>query len=62
METKINPPRNNCGERSHGPSCELKDGEKDWKHRCIVCGRKPTVHPTDLWRAVLLRRSGDDEW
>ena len=28
--------------------CSLKDGDKDYKHSCEVCGAKPTVHPTDL--------------
>jgi ribosomal protein L37E len=30
------------------PTPDLKDGDKDWETECIVCGEKPTVHPTQL--------------
>jgi hypothetical protein len=26
----------------------LRDGDKDWRVGCDVCGEKPTVHPTGL--------------
>lgn len=27
---------------------KLKDGDKNYKVKCIVCGETPTVHPTEL--------------
>lgn len=26
----------------------LKDGDKNWKDKCLNCGASPTVHPTNL--------------
>ena len=26
----------------------MKNGDKDWDTPCIVCGQKPTMHPTEL--------------
>lgn len=25
-----------------------QDGDKNWQVACLVCGEKPTVHPTEL--------------
>lgn len=27
---------------------DLKEGDKDWQTECMVCGQRPTVHPTGL--------------
>lgn len=27
---------------------QLKEGDKDWQTRCMVCDQVPTVHPTGL--------------
>lgn len=35
-------------EQNKQPKEKLKDGDKDWKHKCVNCDDLPTVYPTKL--------------